>query len=106
MRYTYCAPSGHEIYAPPDKRDEGIGRSEIKSRNSSTIEYEITAWQGEYRVVFTSHERWTHRVASGDYSYEKPTFQYMEILQKEIEAMASLSSGTFEVIAFLKSKRI
>ena len=84
-----------------------MGTSTIISRNASTIEYEITASQGEYRVVFTSKERWIHRVESKDYIYRQTEFGYMDDLQKEIEAkIIADATGTFPVIDFLIDKTI
>jgi len=86
MKCTYCAPNGHQITENPDIKEQGYGCARIISRNDSTIEYEITAFQGPYSVVFTSKERWIHSVESGDYEYRHTEVEYKDILEKEIEA--------------------
>ena len=86
MKHTYHAPNGHKIKGLPDKKDEGNGCTIIIKHDASIIEYEITAFQGEYKVFFTSKEEWLHSVASGDYDYRKSLVEYMKELENEIEA--------------------
>ena len=63
----YYAPKGHEIRKDPTFDTYGQGRVRILNRDKHSFEFEITAFQGEFTVVFTSYERWMHKAASGEY---------------------------------------
>jgi hypothetical protein len=63
----------------------GQGRLRILNRDEHSLEYEITAVQGKFRVAFTSHERWMHSSDNGDFEFRKSIFEYMEDLRKDME---------------------
>ena len=75
-KISYKAPPGHVIHADPTYEESGQGRVRILTRDEHGFDFEITAFQGEFSVVFTSYERWMHSSASGDFEYPKSILEY------------------------------
>ena len=59
-RKTYKAPKGHVIHAAPTYEQSGQGRVRILTRDEHSFDFEITALQGKFTVIFTTYERWMH----------------------------------------------
>lgn len=101
------APEGHVIFAEPTTEQTGNGRVRIFERNNQSFKFEITVYTGEFRVVFTSHERWMHRAKDGEFKYFKPLCEYIKdvrcLVAKKIE---NDTTGNFDVIKFLKGLRV
>ena len=54
------APTGHLLYADPTYQEFGQGNVRILSRDEHSFDFEITALQGKFTVIFTTYERWMH----------------------------------------------
>ena len=105
-RHTYKAPDGHEIIADPTYQESGQGRIRILNRDKHSFDYEITALQGNFRVDFTSKERWMHKAANGEFEYPKSIDEYKADIRKDIaQKIEDDRTGTFDVIQFLKEMR-
>lgn len=77
----------------------GQGRVRLLNRDECSFEYEITAVQGEFRVVITSYERWLHSAAKGDFEYPKPISGYMaDVRQAIAQRIKDDKKNKFDVI--------
>ena len=75
----------------------GQGRVRLLNRDEYSFEYEITAVQGEFRVVITSYERWLH--SKGDFEYPKPITGYMaDVRQAIAQRIKDDKTNKFDVI--------
>jgi hypothetical protein len=77
----------------------GQGRVRLLNRDDYSFEYEITAIQGEFRVVITSYERWLHSAAKGDFEYPKSISGYMaDVRQAIAQRIKDDQTKEFDVI--------
>lgn len=81
----HTAQEGHVIFTYPKYEETGNGCVRILNWDEKSFDYEITAFQGEFTVKFTSNERWMHRAATGDFTYLKSIDQYKADLRDIID---------------------